>query len=329
MKAHDSARSGKPLAASVTVLIVVVLVVVMVNTSTRPKVSRDMVVPETATTYRDDAGQPDKGAAKDTPTGWQSTLINQGEAEALVRSDVKGMFADEVSFPMMEARFTTMCLYQQISQSGDNMSGANDPIWAIVFSVTGNLAREGHFGGSAEMRDFYLGEAGEAFLWPDGTTRGLWVLDAVSGDILATSVHPPDDSVELDQILALPTSGQDAADGSSGPGIAEVSSGGKARGPSSASSPLPISAEGTRQCYLPPLATPDPNVSEAARLEHLRQVRPHFICTADEAVAFVQEVTHTTDWVRFVAKRTSLIQLDRWQGGEAPADPATENTPLV
>ena len=131
MKAHDSARSGKPLAASVTVLIVVVLVVVMVNTSTRPKVSRDMVVPETATTYRDDAGQPDKGAAKDTPTGWQSTLINQGEAEALVRSDVKGMFADEVSFPMMEARFTTS---SEVSGTGRLDAGSRILMFSRSFS---------------------------------------------------------------------------------------------------------------------------------------------------------------------------------------------------
>ncbi|HQZ71476.1 MAG TPA: hypothetical protein PK826_09160 [Anaerolineae bacterium] len=101
------------------------------------------------------------------------------------------------------------------------------------------------------------------------------------------------------------------------------------RGPSSASSPLPIVAGATRQYYFPIFATPNPDISAADRLEHLQRVRSHFVCNADEAVAFVKDVTHTDNWKQHVAKRTSLIQLERWQDGLEPLDPSLENSPLV
>lgn len=100
-------------------------------------------------------------------------------------------------------------------------------------------------------------------------------------------------------------------------------------GPSSASSPIPIVAGATRQYYFPVVATPNPNVTEEERMEHLRSVRSYFICSAEEAIAFVKEQTNTDNWKQYVAKRTSLIQLERWQDGLDPIDPALENSPLV
>ena len=70
-------------------------------------------------------------------------------------------------------------------------------------------------------------------------------------------------------------------------------------------------------------------MSEEYRMDHLREVRPNFICNAIEAVAFVKEKTITDNWVQFIAKRTSHIQLERWQDGLEPIDPAMENSPLV
>ena len=101
------------------------------------------------------------------------------------------------------------------------------------------------------------------------------------------------------------------------------------RGASSDSSPLPFVAGATRQSYFPIFATPNPDVSAAYRLEHLQRVRSHFVCNADEAVAFVKDETHTDNWKQHVVKRTSLIQLERWQDGLEPLDPSLENSPLV
>lgn len=103
----------------------------------------------------------------------------------------------------------------------------------------------------------------------------------------------------------------------------------RGRGPSSASTPLPIVAGATRQYYFPADTTPNPDVTEAERVAHLRHVRPYVVCSEDEAVAFVMEKTHTSNWKQFIAKRTSLIQLETWQAGLDPIDPAMENSPLV
>lgn len=103
----------------------------------------------------------------------------------------------------------------------------------------------------------------------------------------------------------------------------------RGRGPSSASTPLPIAAGATRQYYFPIDTTPNPDVTEAERVAHLRHVRPYVVCSEDEAVAFVMEETHTSHWKQYVAKRTSLTQLERWQAGLDPIEPAIENSPLV
>ena len=66
---------------------------------------------------------------------------------------------------------------------------AGDPVWAVAFSVNINLARTSLFGGSDKAADYYRGAGGEDHVWPDGYSRGSIVIDARTGELLASTAH--------------------------------------------------------------------------------------------------------------------------------------------
>lgn len=73
--------------------------------------------------------------------------------------------------------------------------------------------------------------------------------------------------------------------------------------------------------------TPIPDPTDLA--EFRAQLRSRLLCTPDEAIWRAQMLTGTTEWVRSVVKRTSLIVAMRWADGQPAGNPSEDNSNVV
>ncbi len=140
--------------------------------------------------------------------------VGKVEAVAAARAYLSE-WTDSPHEVIAEARLMGMGEYDAISGSADGIPESwtnrdvniqSDPVWVVVLGVAGNLSHTEFIQTSAEMRQYFLGEAGESFMWPDGTSRAVMVFDATKGDLLAKSIIAPDRSDVYDRIVAYPTS---------------------------------------------------------------------------------------------------------------------------
>lgn len=73
--------------------------------------------------------------------------------------------------------------------------------------------------------------------------------------------------------------------------------------------------------------TPIPDPTDLA--EFRAQLRRRLLCTPDEAIWWAQMLTGTTEWIRSVVKRTSLIVATRWADGQPAGNPSEDNSHVV
>lgn len=85
---------------------------------------------------------------------------------------------------------------------------ASSPVWVVVFSVDKNLAQTDLFGSGGLEKDLYLGKAGAAYVWPDGSSRGSVTIDATAGEVIGWTAHSRESTTDVfyDRVLAYPTS---------------------------------------------------------------------------------------------------------------------------
>ena len=159
-------------------------------------------------TYRVNSTEQDN----ESPTRVDTGTLSQADALELAKDEL-GHFLDSPAFVISEARLTTMGQFESISGSPDGVpdSGTNRslgtqgvPVWVVVLGVTENLSHTEFVPAGDDMRQYYLGEAGDRFVWPDGTTRAVMVFDANTGDLAESLILSPRYSYVHDKIIALP-----------------------------------------------------------------------------------------------------------------------------
>ena len=158
------------------------------------------------------AWQEDEERSKTTGQG----LLTRAEAIS-VTLDWISASGEDFQIQVMEPRLMTYGEFARLDSGNalgtpapmtlDEIESEANPVWAVVFSADINLARTSLFGGSDEAADYYMGAGGEDHVWPDGSSRGSIVIDASTGDILATNAHSRVSTNDyfFDRVLAYPT----------------------------------------------------------------------------------------------------------------------------
>lgn len=124
--------------------------------------------------------------------------------------------SDHSHFPTIEARLMTYEQYKELDGNDSEiveaitdqeLDMAANPVWVVVYRTDTSLPRTDLYGGGARMPDLYQGDDGEAFVWPDGTSRGSCIIDANTGEILAWATYGVEATNQYlyDRVLAFPT----------------------------------------------------------------------------------------------------------------------------
>ena len=142
-----------------------------------------------------------------------SGLLSQSDAMSITMSTI-WPDAEPSDFHAIEPRLMTLGEARRLqvypmssALTTEESAIASLPVWAVAFSVEGNLGRTDLFGGSDIFKDYLRGSAGDAFVRPDGLSHGTVVINAADGFVLDLEAHSTEYPSPnfYDRILAYPS----------------------------------------------------------------------------------------------------------------------------